>query len=146
VKFAINLGHKTIAKAVAAKPEDVYAVGEEHTFGRLRVTVHAIKVKGRLLRRGSAPASEVTRVFARPTRPDRKEHRPEKAVRDRAREDAARAGREAGRGRGGAPGAPRAGAGPQRGARFGARRAREERERAARQRGYGPADDEEEEL
>lgn len=128
VKFAINLGHKTISKAVPAKPEDLFHVGDEHTFGRLRVTVHSIKLHEKLIRRGSAEASQIARVFAKPTRPDKKPHRPQKDVRDRARE-LERA----------TTGGPRA-----RGARFGARKARETRDRSARARHVTSSDEEEE--
>jgi uncharacterized Zn finger protein len=67
VGFAINLDHKTITKSIPAEPEREFTVGEEHLFGRLRVTVHAIKTKERLLKRGTATAAEIVRVFAKPT-------------------------------------------------------------------------------
>lgn len=130
VKFTINLGQKTIAKQVPAKPEDQFHVGDEHTFGRLRVTIHSIKLADKLLRRGSAEASEIARVFAKPTRPDTKVYRPPKEIRDKTRERDARQAREEGKARG---------------ARFGARKARDARERAARSKQFGPATEDEEE-
>src|SRR5439155_11278309 len=45
VGFAVNLGHKTIAKHTLAKADQEFTIGEEHLFGRLRVTVHAIQTK-----------------------------------------------------------------------------------------------------
>lgn len=86
VKWAVNLDHKTITKAVAAKPEDEFTVGEERVFGRLRVTVHAIKTRERLLKRGTAEASEIVRVFAAPTPLGDRTHRPDKRTRAALRE------------------------------------------------------------
>lgn len=85
VGFAINLGHKTITKTLAVKPEHEFTVGEEHVFGRLRVTVHAIKTKERLLKRGSAEAADVVRVFAKPTPLGGAKPRPDKKTREQMR-------------------------------------------------------------
>lgn len=86
VKFAINLHQKTITKVVEATPEDVFTVGEERLFGRLRVTVHAIKTEERLLKRGSAEAGEIRRIFAAPTPLGERTHRPDKRARQALRE------------------------------------------------------------
>lgn len=86
VKWAVNLGHKTITKVVAAKAEDEFTVGEERLFGRLRVTVHAIKTEERLLKRGTAEAGEIVRVFAAPTPLGDRTHRPDKRTREALRE------------------------------------------------------------
>lgn len=85
VKFAINLDHKTITKVIPSPPEREFTIGEEHVFGRLRVTVHAIKTGERLLKRGSADAGEIVRVFARPTPLGQKVHRPDKKSREQMR-------------------------------------------------------------
>jgi uncharacterized Zn finger protein len=85
VKFAINLGHKTITKVIPSRAEEEFTVGAEHVFGRLRVTVHAIKTEERLLKRGSAEAAEIVRVFARPTPLGEKAHRPDKKSREQLR-------------------------------------------------------------
>jgi uncharacterized Zn finger protein len=90
LRFAINLGHKTITKSFPALPSHEVTVGEEHVFGRLRVTVHAIKTKDRLLKRGTAEAGEVVRVFARPTPLGDHQHRPDKRTREQLREKEAR--------------------------------------------------------
>ena len=68
VRVAINLRKKTVAKEIHANPDRDFAIGQELVFGRLRVTVHAIKRRGRMLRRGAVPARDVVRVFAKPTR------------------------------------------------------------------------------
>lgn len=99
VGFAINLGKKTITKVVAAPPEKEFSVGEEFVFGRLRVTVHAIKTEERLLKRGSAEAGEIKRVFAQPTPLGGEKYRPPKAQRDQSRRDKERAAGGAPRGR-----------------------------------------------
>lgn len=86
VGFAINLDHKTITKTIPAKPEDEFSIGEEHLFGRLRVTIHAIKTKEKLVKRGSAVAGEIVRVFARPTPLGTSgEPRPDKRTRENLR-------------------------------------------------------------
>ena len=86
IKFAINMGHKTISKVVAARPEEQFTIGEEHLFGRLRVTIHAIKTEERMMKRGTADAGEIIRIFASPTTLARKEHRPDKRTREALRE------------------------------------------------------------
>jgi uncharacterized Zn finger protein len=99
VGFAINLGKKTITKVVAAPPEREFSVGEEFVFGRLRVTVHAIKTEERLVKRGSAEAGEIKRVFAQPTPLGGEKYRPPKAQRDQSRMDRERAAGGTPRGR-----------------------------------------------
>lgn len=81
VKFAINLRQKTITKVVAAKPHEEFTIGQEHLFGRLRVTIHAIKTEEKMLKRGSADAGEIVRIFAAPTPLAHKGHRPDKRSR-----------------------------------------------------------------
>ena len=85
VGFAINLDHKTITKVLPSPPEREFTVGEEFVFGRLRVTIHAIKTEERLLKRGSAEAGEIVRIFAAPTPLGSKAHRPDKKSREQAR-------------------------------------------------------------
>lgn len=81
VKFAINLRQKTITKVLPAKPHEEFTIGEEHLFGRLRVTIHAIKTEEKMLKRGTAEAGEIVRIFAAPTPLAHKEHRPDKRSR-----------------------------------------------------------------
>ena len=85
VGFAINLGKKTIAKILPAPPEQEFTVGEEYVFGRLRVTIHAIKTKERLLKRGTAEAGDVVRVFCAPTPLGGYAERPDKRTREQLR-------------------------------------------------------------
>ncbi|HUQ41453.1 MAG TPA: HVO_0476 family zinc finger protein [Candidatus Limnocylindrales bacterium] len=86
VKFAINLNQKTITKVIEATPDETFTVGTEFLFGRLRVTVHAIKTEERLLKRGSAEAGEIIRIFAAPTPLGERTHRPDKRSRQALRE------------------------------------------------------------
>lgn len=85
VKFAINMDHKTITKAMPCPPEQEFTVGAELLFGRLRVTIHAIKTEERLLKRGTAEAAEIVRVFGRPTPLGTSVHRPDKKAREQLR-------------------------------------------------------------
>lgn len=68
VRVGINLRAKTIVKEIQADPDRLFSLGQELVFGRLRVTVHGIKTKERMLKHGSAPAREIVKVFAKPTR------------------------------------------------------------------------------
>lgn len=92
IGFAINLDHKTISKVIPATPETEFTVGEERVFGRLRVTVHAIKTKERLVKRGTVEAADIVRVFAKPTPLGGFKERPDKRTREqlRNREDRGR--------------------------------------------------------
>ncbi|MFA5860160.1 MAG: HVO_0476 family zinc finger protein [Candidatus Thermoplasmatota archaeon] len=85
VGIAINLDKKTIAKEMKVQPTHEFTVGEEMVFGRLRVTVHAIKTGDRLIKRGTAEAADIKRVFAKPTPLARAEHRPDKRTREQLR-------------------------------------------------------------
>lgn len=101
VGVAINMDKKTIAKSLTVEPTREFTVGEELLFGRLRVTVHAIKTEERLLSRGSAEAGDIVRVFAKPTPLARPEPRPDKRTREALREkEERRAARKAAKGRG----------------------------------------------
>ncbi len=94
VGFAINLDHKTITKGIVSVPTEEFSIGDEYLFGRLRVTVHAIKTKERLLKRGSAEAGEIVRVFARPTHlGSSMAPRPDKRRREELRGESERSGR-----------------------------------------------------
>lgn len=92
VGFAINLGKKTIAKILPSTPETEFTVGEEHVFGRLRVTIHAIKTKERLMKRGTAEAGDIVRVFASPTPLGGWKERPDKRAREQLRQREERKG------------------------------------------------------
>ncbi|MHB8605714.1 MAG: HVO_0476 family zinc finger protein [Thermoplasmatota archaeon] len=131
VKWTINMNKKTISKETIALPTDEFHVGDEQTFGRLRITIHGIKLADKMLRRGSAAAEDIRRIFAKPTRPEHKQFRPEKREREQRAEQSERDIRKA-RAAYRPPGTERQTA--PRGARFGARKAREARARDARKR------------
>ncbi len=84
VPFAINLKRRTVAKHQDVDPEEEYTVGQEVVFGRLRVTIHAIKTDDGVLTRGTTKAREISRVFAKPT-PLGKSYRPPPEIRARMR-------------------------------------------------------------
>lgn len=86
VGFAINLDKKTITKSMNVEPTRTFSVGEEFVFGRLRVTVHAIKTLEKLQNRGSVDAGDIVRVFAKPTPLARQAHRPDKRTREQLRD------------------------------------------------------------
>jgi uncharacterized Zn finger protein len=80
VKFSVNMGRKTISKAVQVSPHDRFSVGDELDLDRLRIYIHAIKTREGTLHRGSAEARDVVRVFARPVRLTEEEARERRAA------------------------------------------------------------------
>lgn len=104
VRFAINMGHKTISKIVEAVPTETFTVGDEMTFGRLRVRIKSIKTETNMLYAGSTEAQTIKRVYAGPLDlgPGGHERRPgathrergPKSQLDRARDRLARKRRE----------------------------------------------------
>ncbi len=65
VKFSVNDKYRTLSAHVEAEPEDIFAVGMMVPFDDFDCFVHAIKTKRRLLRRGSAEAGDITRVYGK---------------------------------------------------------------------------------
>lgn len=68
VKFSISKGPKTISKEMYAQPDEEFFVGDMVEIGRMKVTIHKIMCKDKLLRRGSAVASRIVRIYARAIR------------------------------------------------------------------------------
>ncbi len=65
VKFSISKGPKTFPKEILAEPDEEFYVGDMVEFGRMKVVVHKIKCKNRMVREGGAPASSIVRVYAK---------------------------------------------------------------------------------
>ncbi len=65
VKFSVNDNYRTVSAFVEAEPEDIFAVGMTVPFDDFDCFVHAIKTKRNLLRRGSAEAGDITRVYGK---------------------------------------------------------------------------------
>jgi len=65
VKVSVNSGRKTYPLYSEAEPDDEYAVGMMMHFDLWDAEITSIKTKTKLLRRGSAEARDITRVYAK---------------------------------------------------------------------------------
>ncbi len=65
VKVSVNNGRKTYPLYSEADPDDEYAVGMVMNFDLWDAVITSIKTKTKLLRRGSAEARDITRVYAK---------------------------------------------------------------------------------
>jgi len=65
IKVSINDVHKTYARYTEAEPDDEFIVGQMLSFGDMDCLVHSIKTKERLLRRGSAEARDIVRIYGK---------------------------------------------------------------------------------
>ena len=68
VKIAVNKGNRTVSHEVEAAPDEEFEVGDVVDLGRERALIHRIAVDGRTLRRGTARAEEIVRVYAKRVR------------------------------------------------------------------------------
>jgi uncharacterized Zn finger protein len=68
VKVSVNDNHKTYPFRVEAEPDDEFAVGMTLTFPDYDCIIHAIKTTDGLLKRGSAEAREITRIYGKARR------------------------------------------------------------------------------
>ena len=65
VKFSISKGPKTLPKEIIAEPDEEFYVGDMVELGRMKVVIHKIKCKDRLVREGGAPARNIVRIYAK---------------------------------------------------------------------------------
>lgn len=65
IKVSINKVDKTVSKSIFAVPDEEFFIGDILTFGRMRVVVHAIKSKEKIIKRGFVPASDIVRIYGR---------------------------------------------------------------------------------
>ncbi len=68
VRVAINKVHKTISVDLEATPDEEFFVDDLMTIGREEVVIHYIKTKDGMVRRGSVPAREIVRIYAKAAR------------------------------------------------------------------------------
>ena len=71
VKIAVNRHGRTSSTEILADPDDEFCVGEEIEIDDIPLAIHSIKVRERILRRGSATARDIVRVYCADTRPAR---------------------------------------------------------------------------
>ena len=65
VKVSVNSGRKTYPLYSEAEPDDEFAVGMVMNFDQWDAEITSIKTKTKLIRRGSAEARDITRVYAK---------------------------------------------------------------------------------
>jgi len=65
VKVSINDDRKTYSKVVPSSPDDEFTVGNILSFDDMDCLIHSIKVPGRMVRRGSAEARNITRIYGK---------------------------------------------------------------------------------
>lgn len=65
VKVSVNDGRKTLPMFVEAEPDDEFTVGMMMHFENNDAVLHAIKTTNRLIRKGSAEARDITRIYAK---------------------------------------------------------------------------------
>lgn len=65
VLFSVNKGSRTVSRSLVALPDEEFLVGDIVDLGRDRAVIHRIKVRDRVLRRGSARADAIVRVYGR---------------------------------------------------------------------------------
>ena len=68
VKISINDVHKTMSTEVLALPEEEFFVGDMMTVGRYNVVITKIKTRESIAQRGSVPARDIVRIYARKAR------------------------------------------------------------------------------
>ena len=65
VKVSINDDRKTYSKTVPSSPDDEFTIGTILSFDDMDCMIHSIKIHGRMLRRGSAEARNITRIYGK---------------------------------------------------------------------------------
>lgn len=65
VKVSVNDGKKTYSVRTEADPDDEFGIGMVLEFSDFDTLVHAIKTKDRLLRKGTAEARDITRIYGK---------------------------------------------------------------------------------
>ena len=65
VKVSINDDRKTYSRTVPSSPDDEFVIGSIISFEDMDCLVHSIKVPGKMIRRGSAEARNITRVYGK---------------------------------------------------------------------------------
>lgn len=65
IKVSVNDYKKTYPMECDAEPDDEFAVGMYMHFDLWDCVIHAIKTKDRLLRKGSAEARDIVRIYAK---------------------------------------------------------------------------------
>ena len=75
VKVAINRHGRTKSVELYVDPDEEFEIGSEITIDGVPVTIHSIKLQEKRIRRGTANAREIVRVYCTDSRPSRPRYR-----------------------------------------------------------------------
>ncbi|MCL2712862.1 MAG: hypothetical protein FWD37_06300, partial [Methanomassiliicoccaceae archaeon] len=65
VKVSINDDRRTYSKTVPSSPDDEFTIGDILSFDDMDCSVHSIKIQSRMLRRGTAEARDIVRIYGK---------------------------------------------------------------------------------
>ncbi|MCL1983951.1 MAG: hypothetical protein FWG58_00965 [Methanomassiliicoccaceae archaeon] len=65
VKVSINDDRTTHSKMIQSSPDEEFTIGNILSFDDMDCLIHSIKIKGKMLRRGSAEARDITRIYGK---------------------------------------------------------------------------------
>jgi len=65
VKVSINDDRRTYSKTVPSSPDDEFTIGNILSFDDMDCLIHSIKVKERMMRRGTVEARDIVRIYGK---------------------------------------------------------------------------------
>ncbi|MDR0198856.1 MAG: hypothetical protein LBI08_03845 [Methanomassiliicoccaceae archaeon] len=65
IKVSINDDRRTYSKTVPSSPDDEFTIGDVLSFDDMDCLVHSIKIKDRMVRRGTVEARDITRIYGK---------------------------------------------------------------------------------
>ena len=65
VKVSINDDRRTFSKSVPSSPDDEFTIGNILSFDDMDCLIHSIKVKDRMMRRGTVEARDIVRIYGK---------------------------------------------------------------------------------
>lgn len=68
VKISVGLGTRTLSRQVFVAPEETFSVGQVLELDGRRMIIQGIGLGGRAVRKGSASAEEISRLYVKPLR------------------------------------------------------------------------------
>lgn len=74
LKVSVTRGKRTTSHEIEALPDDEFTIGDIITIGRSELEITSIKIEGRSLRKGSAIARSIVRVYTKPARSERRSY------------------------------------------------------------------------
>lgn len=63
ILFSVNAHGRTFSDFVMAVPDEEFCIGDMHEFNKRPVVIHSIRIQERTIRKGSALARDIVRVY-----------------------------------------------------------------------------------